>query len=181
MNQFKAQNKRSVIDKIMSIYYRRRVGSAGDECLLDSGVHLMRYPKNIHLGSGTYVKQGARLCPCNEQAEIVVGNRTTIGYDSIIFASGRIQIGDDCMIAPRVYLVDSDHGVELGEKMNVQANNVEPIVVQDDVWVATGVVILKGTFIGQGCIVAANSVVKGRLEPFSIYAGAPARKVGVRR
>jgi acetyltransferase-like isoleucine patch superfamily enzyme len=181
MNQLMSQNKRSFMDKLMSIYYRTKLDIRGSSVLFDSVVYLMRYPRNINLGPNVYVKHSARLCPCNEEAKIMIGSRTTIGYNTLIFASGSISIGSDCMIAPNVYLVDSDHGTELGQKMNIQANVVEPITVEDDVWIGTGAVILKGTHIAEGCVIAANSVVKGRLEPFSIYAGAPAKKIGLRK
>jgi acetyltransferase-like isoleucine patch superfamily enzyme len=170
MNQLMTQTKRSFIDKLMSVYYRRKLGLKGNSVMFDSVVHLMRY-----------LKFNARLCPCNETAEIAIGNRTTIGYNTLVFASESIKIGKDCMIAPNVYLVDSDHGSELGTNMNAQANVVDPIVVEDDVWIGTGAVILKGARIAKGCIIAANSVVKDCPEPHSIYAGAPAKRVGRRK
>jgi acetyltransferase-like isoleucine patch superfamily enzyme len=181
MNQLMTQTKRSFIDKLMSVYYRRKLGLKGNSVMFDSVVHLMRYPRNIRLGSNVYLKFNARLCPCNETAEIAIGNRTTIGYNTLVFASESIKIGKDCMIAPNVYLVDSDHGSELGTNMNAQANVVDPIVVEDDVWIGTGAVILKGARIAKGCIIAANSVVKDCPEPHSIYAGGPAKRVGRRK
>lgn len=180
MNQLMKNNKRSFLDKAMSRYYRYKLGIKGRDVTFDANVHLMRFPKNINLAAGVYVKSGARLCPCNKTAKISIGSKTTIGYGTLIFASGNITIGADCMIAPNVYLVDSDHGVKLGASMNTQSNVIEPIVVEDDVWIGTGAVILKGSHISTGCVVAANSVVKGVLEPYSIYGGIPAKKIGER-
>lgn len=140
----------------------------------------MRYPLQIKIGDGAYIKSGARICPCNTSAKIFIGNNTTVGYNTMIFSSSEINIGDDCMIAPNVYLVDSDHGIELGRLMNVQNNTTEPITIEDDVWIGTGSVVLKGTYIPKGCVIAANSVVKGNLEPYTIYGGSPARKIGRR-
>lgn len=180
MNQFFKQNKRSLLDRLFTQLYRQKLGVSGAGVLFDRGVHLMRFPKKIEIGAGAYIKQGARLCPCNQGAKITIGERTTIGYDTLIFASSDITIGHDCMIAPNVYLVDSDHGIARSELMNCQSNNVTPITVGDDVWIGTGSVVLRGTKIASGCVIAANSVVRGQLEPYTIYGGSPAKKIGVR-
>ena len=180
MSQFKKNNKRSLFDSVMSHYYRFRLGTADPSVLFDAFVHLMRFPRNIHLDSGVYLKGGARICPCNLNAHINIGKNTTVGYNTFVFASEQITIGDNCMIAPNVYLVDSDHGTERAQLMNAQDNITSPIVVEDDVWIGTGAVILKGTHISTGCVIAANSVVKGNLEPYSIYGGVPAKKLGER-
>lgn len=181
MSQFRKNNKRSLISKLMTLYYRRRVGKCGAAVNFDSIVNLMRFPRNIQFGDGVYVKSGAKLCPCNEKAKITVGENTTIGYNTMIFSSVNIQIGANCMIAPNVYVVDSDHGTDRSLQMNLQENTVSKVYIGDDVWLATGVVVLKGAVIPEGCIVAANSVVKGELEAYGIYAGVPARKVGERK
>ncbi|ELP5730609.1 acyltransferase [Vibrio vulnificus] len=181
MNQFKANNKRSLLDRIVSRYYRKKLGLTDNSIMFDAFVHIMRFPNNITLKSGVYVKGGVRLCPCNVNASICIGENTTIGYNTFVFSSGSITIGDNCMIAPNVYIVDSDHGTQRDYEMNKQQNIIAPVVIENDVWVGTGAVILKGTYIPQGCIIAANAVVKGKLEPYSIYAGIPAKKIGERK
>ena len=47
------------------------------------------------------------------------------------------------------------------------------LIIGDDVWIATGAVILPGTHIGSGSIISANSVVKGDIPPMSLVAGNP--------
>ena len=53
----------------------------------------------------------------------------------------------------------------------------EKIIIEDDVWIGFGSVILSGVKIGQGSIIAAGSVVTKDVQPFSIYAGVPAKKI----
>ena len=55
--------------------------------------------------------------------------------------------------------------------------SVEKVSISDDVWVGYGSIILSGIKIGQGSIIAAGSVVTKDVEPYSIYAGVPAKKV----
>ena len=62
-----------------------------------------------------------------------------------------------------------------------QGITAQGIVVDDDVWLASGVIVLDGVHIGQGCVIGAGSVVTEDLPPFSVAVGAPARVVRDRR
>ena len=140
------------------------------------GVNIERFPENVDIGERVIVKSGARLCPCNLNARIRIGSRTTIGYSTYIFASDRIYIGDDCMIASFVYLVDSQHNSDdPSQPMNLQGASFDPILVGHDVWIGTGSVIMPGVSIGDGAIIGANSVVTSDVPPRHIVAGNPAR------
>ncbi|RMF04625.1 MAG: acetyltransferase, partial [Bacteroidetes bacterium] len=55
-----------------------------------------------------------------------------------------------------------------------------PIVIRNDVWLASGVTVLSGVEIGQGAVVAANSVVNKSIPAYEIWGGTPARKIGER-
>ncbi len=85
------------------------------------------------------------------------------------------------MLAPFVYIVDSDHGTKKETLMNIQDNITIPIYIEDDVWIASNVTILKGVTIGKGAIVAANSVVNKDVPAYTIYGGTPAKKIGERK
>lgn len=157
-----------------------RLGFCGNKVYFEKNVQLLRFPKNISIEAESHIKEGVKICSCNPKAKITIGKGTSIGYNTIIFSSSRITIGDFCMIAPNAYIVDSDHGMARNSLMKFQDNSAVDIKIGNDVWVGTGVVILKGTKVADGCVIAANSVVKGTLEPYSIYAGTPAKKIGER-
>lgn len=159
---------------------KKRLGFLGNKVFIDKNTQLMRYPKNISIYEEVVVKEGARICACNERATISIGKRTTIGYHTFIFASERIEIGDDCLIAPFVYLVDSNHQIEKGININLQPNVTAPIIIGNDVWIASNVTILKGTVIGNGAVVASNSVVNKNVPENEIWGGSPAKKLGER-
>lgn len=158
----------------------RSLGSCGEGVFFEKNVAFMRYPKQISIGNQVVVKEGAKMCPCNERAKVSVGNRTTVGYHTYIFASEHITIGDDCLIAPFVYLVDSDHGIDRSTLINQQPNSTAPIVIKNDIWIATGAKILKGVTIHEGAIVAAGAVVTQDVPPYTIVGGLPAKVIGER-
>lgn len=179
-NQLRKNTKFSIINYLRLYRESLRLGSCGKRIFIDKNVGLMRYPKGIFLSDDIILKEGAKICSCNNESKIIIGARTTIGYHSFIFSSKSITIGDDCLIAPFVYIVDSNHKFKKNAKINTQPNEVEDIHIGNDVWIASNVTILKGVNIGDGAIIASNSVVNKDVPSYSIYGGTPAKKIGER-
>ena len=96
-------------------------------------------------------------------------------------ASERIEIGNDCLIAPFTYIVDSKHQIKREKKINLQPIETSPIIIGNDVWIASNVTILKGITIADGAVIAANSVVNKDVEPYTIVGGTPAEIIGRRK
>ncbi|MDN5199975.1 acyltransferase [Fulvivirgaceae bacterium BMA10] len=159
---------------------KKRLESCGQGVYFDKNIEIMRFPKNVSLGNHIVVKEGARICSCNERAKISIGDNTTIGYHTFIFASEKIQIGNDCLIAPFVYIVDSNHGTEKGININTQPNTTAPVIIGKDVWIGTGAKILSGARIDDGAIIAAGAVVGSHVPANTIFGGIPAKKIGER-
>lgn len=160
---------------------RRRIGFLGEKVFIDKNVELQRFPKNISIDNHVILKEGSRICACNEKAKIRIGKNTTIGFHTFIFASKDINIGDDCLIAPFVYIVDSDHAAEKGKLINQQPNTTEAVSIGNDVWIGTGAKILKGTIIEDGAVIAAGAVVAGHVKSNEIFGGIPAKKISERK
>ena len=160
---------------------RKRIGFLGDEVFIDKNVELQRFPKNISVDAHVVLKEGSRICACNEIAKISIGKNTTIGFHTFIFASEKISIGENCLIAPFVYIVDSDHSAERGPLINQQPNITSAVQIGNDVWIGAGAKILKGTTIDDGAIIAAGAVVSGYVPSNEIFGGIPAKKISERK
>src|SRR5210317_977710 len=98
--------KKTIFTRFRYWKQKRRLRYCGEDIFFEKDVHIMRYPQNISLGDNMVIKAGARICACNDKAIVSIGARTTFGYHTFLFASERIEIGHDCLIAPFVYLVD---------------------------------------------------------------------------
>ncbi len=180
-DQLRRHARHGLLEKLRAACYRFRGAKIGRRVIIERGARLMRYPGNVSVGDDAFVKQGAFLCPCNEGAHIRIGDRTTIGYHTMLFASAGIELGTDCMVAPFVYIVDSDHGTARNRPMNQQTNDPEPIRIGSDVWIGAHAMILKGVQIGHGAVIAAGAVVKEDVAPYSVVGGIPARVLGERQ
>lgn len=178
--QLRAHLPAALPSRLRSLWHSARGAHLGSGSVIFPRAQLLRYPGNIRIGADAIIKSDAHLCPCRPTATVSVGMRTTIGFHTFVYASERIDIGDDCMIAPFVYIVDSDHGIAAGTNMNRQPNVTRPISIGDDVWIGAKAVILSGSTIGSGAIIAAGSVVRGTVPSGAIYGGIPAREIGRR-
>lgn len=109
-----------------------------------------------------------------------VGSDVYIGHDLIIVDEpddrGMISIGERVAISPRVTLVVSSRPNFSRVAPYVPVKH-GPIAIENDAWLGTGTVILPDTRIGEGAVVAANSVVTIDVEPYTIVGGSPAKLI----
>ena len=109
---------------------------------------------------------------------VSIGDRCLIGRGSAIVGHYRIDIGDDVYTGMNVYVTDQNHGYEdIKKPIGVQDPHDDPVVFGSGCWIGSGAVILPGARIGEHCVVAANSVVRGEFQPNSVSAGVPAKVV----
>ena len=118
---------------------------------------------------------------------VSVGNKTYGGLCVLSFDDhSKVEIGNYCSIAPNVtFAVSSDHFVNhlstypFKAKMQNKQEGVSKgnIIIDDDVWIGYGAIILSGVHIGQGAIIAAGAVVTNDVLPYSIVGGVPAKMI----
>lgn len=91
-----------------------------------------------------------------------------------ISASKKVIIGKNVRISQYVLIMDNDFH-QLND--HFADGKKEPIIIEDDVWIAVKATILKGVRIGKGAVVAAGAVVTRDVEPYTVVAGVPARPI----
>jgi acetyltransferase-like isoleucine patch superfamily enzyme len=113
---------------------------------------------------------------------ISIGENSSVSNNtSINGATVGVHIGSNVMIAPGCCIVAFDHGTKLRSIPMIRQHLIQaPITIHDDVWIAANCTITKGTTIGTGAIIGANSVVTKDVAPFSIVAGVPAKFIKMR-
>jgi acetyltransferase-like isoleucine patch superfamily enzyme len=133
----------------------------GDDCLLEIGddcdimglIHILHGGGSLRIGRGT----------------------TATGVGISMHEAGEIVIGAGCMLSTEIHMDVSDahpiYDAATGERLNPP----KPITLEDRVWLAARVIVMKGATIGEGTVVGAGSVVVGALPPGCLAAGTPAR------
>ena len=96
-----------------------------------------------------------------------------------------IKVGSKVMFGPNSVIITGDHrfnvvGAYMYDLEDKLPGDDLPVIIGDDVWVGANVTILKGVTIGQGAIIAACSLVRSDVPPYSIVAGVPAKVIKYR-
>lgn len=98
-----------------------------------------------------------------DKAIIEIGNDVFLNSGCMITAREKVVIGDNTIFGPNVVVYDNDHIIRDGRILDNEFET-EPVIIGANVWIGAGAIILKGSFIGDNCVIAAGSVVKGRVE-----------------
>ncbi len=113
---------------------------------------------------------------------ISIGKRVAINDSVFLNGYGGIEIGNNSGIAYGTALISEDHNIDDPNiPIREQGKVGEKITIEDNVWIASNCVILKGITIGTGSVVAAGSVVTRSIPPYSIVGGNPARVMRKRK
>ena len=108
--------------------------------------------------------------------KLKIGSRTFINSGVSICAQQSITIGKNCAIGNYSLIMDTDFH---DANDHTQPSVAQPVVIEDDVWLAARVTILKGVRIGRGSVVAAGAVVTRDVSPFTLVGGVPAKFIRV--
>ncbi|HAS91570.1 MAG TPA: acetyltransferase [Clostridiales bacterium] len=156
-----------------------------------SGARLIRRPFYLRGKSSLASYQGlttGHSCrfdlPGKNLKTLYFGKDCEIGDNVHIVAYEKVSIGDNCLMASKIFISDTSHGNYSGEVQsspsevpNDRALITKPVIIGDNVWIGENVCILLGVTIGNGCIIGANSVVNKSLPSNSIAVGIPAKIV----
>lgn len=137
--------------------------------------------KNFHAVSARRRSFLTLFSPCHltiiGDAHIVLGEHVGLNGTTIT-ARSKVSIGDNTMIGPNTIIVDHDgHAAWPPSERWTNHGSAADIVIENDVWIGMNCLILKGVKIGSGSIIAAGSVVISDVDPASLYAGNPAKKI----
>jgi acetyltransferase-like isoleucine patch superfamily enzyme len=130
------------------------------------------------LGGFCWIQPGVTIVQANR---LRVGKHFGCNSGTYINAVGEIVMGDYVLLGSNVTISSGMHSIA-GRTPPVFARPAVPkrIVIEDDVWIGAGVVIMPGVTIRQGSVIGANAVVTRDTEEYGIYVGAPARRIGAR-
>ncbi len=106
-----------------------------------------------------------------------IGNNSGLGVNCQI--QGTVSIGDNVMMGPDVLIYTTNHAfADKTVPMQKQGYQPEkPVVIGNDVWIGSRVIILPGVHIGDGCIIGAGAVVTKDVPAYCVCAGNPAKVV----
>ena len=162
----------SIIGK--GVYLQGNTTLAGRDHIGDSA-----YLVDTKVGYSTYIGPGSDISSTR------IGNYSCIaGLETAI---GRHPVkGENISVHPAFYSKDAQYGFTYAEETSFEEvryadkEGEYSIIIGNDVWIGRGVMITDGVTVGDGAVIGTCSVVTSDIEPYAIYAGVPARKIGMR-
>lgn len=167
--------------------YRRRFKKWGEHSFIKSDFFDLRGVQYISVGSNTILGEYMELTAWKEYHGqsftplIKIGNGCRLGAYNKITAINSIIIGNGVLTGRDVLITDNSHGCSDAE-LDIAPNlrllySKGNVTIGDNTWIGDKVSVMPGVHIGEGCIIAANSVVTKDVPPNSMVAGAPAKIV----
>lgn len=164
--------------------FKSRLKAYGKNLYVYSGMPLLLGSIDITIGDNTRISGVTTFCgrtAGKETPELRIGKNVDIGWQNTLAVGRRIIIGDNVRLAGRVFLAGyPGHPLNAQDRANGlpdTESQVGDIILEDDVWLATGVTVLAGVTIGKGTIVAAGSVVSTDLPAGVLAGGMPAKVI----
>jgi len=145
----------------------------------------IRGKKAISYGVGFTLGYSNRIEVNGETNKInlEIGENCIFGDYNHIVANCKVTIGDNALLASRIFISDTNHGLykdsnnvsKPSEAPKYRNLHFEEVSIGDNVWIGENVAILPGVHIGNGCVIGANSVVTKSIPSNSIAVGNPVR------
>lgn len=181
---------RYCVAKLNSLLWKRSLRHAGSGFFVSAGAQIQG-GEHIHIGDGFFAGQMLWIEAVRSYAgqqfhpTIQIGNGVQCSQNVHIAATTCVVIGDGVLFGSRVHVTDHGHGTYRGEPQDApdvppalrRLATGRPVVIERNVWLGDGVVVLPGVTIGAGSIIGANSVVSRDVPPGVIAVGAPATPI----
>lgn len=162
--------------------FQARLERPAPGLLVFGGIPDVVGPLAIEMGAGSRISGQTTLTARAfgpDRSRLTIGSNVEIGWQTRIAVGRRVVIGDNVLIAGRCYLAGyqacPDRGARADDHIGDGDHDIGDIVLEDDVWLASGVVVMAGVRIGRGTVVGAGSVVTHDLPAGVLAAGYPAR------
>ena len=179
MEAFLIRIPRGVMSRLRLAIYRWLGMKQGHHNRMEGGGRCRRLSQ-IKIGNYNAFTQGCWLWPedtPSADVRIQIGNGNYFNRNLMIDACGRVEIGDDNMFGPDVYIADSNHTFAEGVSPKDLPMQKGFVKIGNHCWIGAKVVILSNVTLGDGCVVGAGAVVTRDVPSQTKVAGVPAREL----
>jgi len=130
----------------------------------------------IKVGENTIIDSFVKIKPAGGVGNLLIGANCVLNSGTVLYTGNGIIIGNNVAIAANCTFAPVNHEFQKKEVL-IREQAFKPskggIVIDDDVWIGANCVLLDGAKLGKGCVIAAGSIVRGEIQPYSVNAGSP--------
>jgi virginiamycin A acetyltransferase len=137
----------------------------------------------IVVGPRSVIDSFVKVKPAGGSGDVVIGADCVINSGCVLYTGHGIRMGNGVAVAANCTFAPTSHEFR-DPGVPIRKQGFRPskggIVIGDEVWIGSNCVILDGADLGEGCVIAAGSLVRGAIPAFAIYGGNPIRPLGRR-
>lgn len=130
----------------------------------------------LHIGENSIIDSFVKIKFVGGNGDILIGKNCYINSGCVLYSGNGIQIGNNVLIAGNCTFAPVNHSY-LNKSLPILKQGFSPskggILIEEDVWIGANTVILDGSVIPIGCVIASGSVVREKLQAYGVYAGNP--------
>ncbi|PSL06111.1 acetyltransferase-like isoleucine patch superfamily enzyme [Haloactinopolyspora alba] len=142
---------------------------------LGRGVQVRGRPGYGRVVLGPWVHVGDLTRLIAHEGTLRVGEKAVFGREVLVSCYLDVEVGGRTLVADWVYVTDFDHRFDdVTRPIKDQGIAKSPVRIGTDGWLGTKVSVLRGSVVGQGCVVAAHAVVRGTVPDGAVVGGVPA-------
>lgn len=132
----------------------------------------------ISVGDNSVIDSFVKVKPAGGVGDLTIGNNTTINSGCVLYTGNGIVLGNNVAVAANCVFAPVNHQYK-ERAVQICKQGFMPsrggIIIEDDVWIGAGTVLLDGAILRRGCVIGALSLVRGEVPAYSIQAGNPLR------
>ncbi len=128
----------------------------------------IRKGSSITIGDSVHITDDCSIRVA-QKGHLRIGRNSSLSQLCVVTCHHAITIGENVMIGPNVMIYDHDHNIHSTGTMNEGGYTSSPVIIEDNVWIGCGVIILKGVTISSGSVIAAGSVVTQNVSSNSLF------------
>lgn len=139
---------------------------------------------HVVIGERVVIDAFVKIKPVGGTGDVIIGEESYVNSGTVIYSGNGVRIGRGVLIAANCTLAPVNHEFRARDRTILEQRFMPSrggIVIEDDVWLGAGAVLLDGSIVRKGAVVGALSLVRGELAEYGIYAGTPAVRIGERR
>jgi acetyltransferase-like isoleucine patch superfamily enzyme len=137
----------------------------------------------IVIGRDSVVDSFVKIKPGGGSGDVIIGDGVYLNSGCVIYSGNGVVLGNHVLVGANCVFAPVNHEFKDRNRLIID-QRFQPsrggIVVEDDVWIAAGCVILDGSVIRRGAVIGAGSLVNREVAEFSVNVGTPVRQVGQR-
>ena len=137
----------------------------------------------IQIGSQSVIDSFVKIKPAGGSGHLIIGEHTGINSGCVLYTGSGIRIGNHVAIAANCTFAPVNHAY-MDKSRLIREQGFLPdkggILIEDDVWIGANCVLLDGSILRRGCVIAAGAIVRSEVPAYSVNAGQPLRIINWR-